>query len=214
MKAVALWSGGKDSSFACFKAIKEGCEVVSLINFLEKGGKRSLSHGISKEVIEIQMHSTGLPYIQKEMTRTEYRIQFISLMEQFKRINQIEGIVFGDIYLDAHKEWIESVCSGLDVEPIMPLWGIATEKLAKEFVDSGFRSIVVATRNNVVGSEFLGREFDYKLINELKKAKIDTCGEEGEFHTFVYDGPMFEKPIDFKISEKRFSDGHWFLELG
>ncbi len=214
MKSVALWSGGKDSSFACFKAIKEGCEVVSLINFLEESGKRSLSHGVSKEIINIQMQSTGIPYIQKEMNRSEYRMRFISLMEQFKRIDQIEGIVFGDIYLDAHKEWIESVCSEFDVEPIMPLWGIATEKLAKEFVDSGFRSIVVATRNNVVGSEFLGREFDYKLINEFKKAKIDTCGEEGEFHTFVYDGPMFKKPIDFKILEKRFSDGHWFLELG
>ncbi len=213
MKAVSLWSGGKDSTLAYYKAIKEGHQIVSLVNLLHDGGTHSLSHGVSKEIVNIQAKSVGLPLVQREMARKAYREQFISLMRNFKKINEIEGIVFGDIYLEVHKEWIKDVCSEIEVEAIMPLWGANTEKLAREFIDSGFESIIVAANNKFIGPEFLGRKFDHTLIDELIKIGIDPCGEEGEFHTFVYNGPIFNKMFDFSIIQKRFSGNHWFLDL-
>ncbi|GMT43605.1 MAG: ATP pyrophosphatase [bacterium] len=213
MKAVSLWSGGKDSTFACDKAIKEGHQIVSLVNLLHDDGAHSLSHGISKEIINIQARSVGLSLVQREMAWKAYREQFISLMRNFKKINGIEGIVFGDIYLEAHKEWIEDVCSEIEVKAIMPLWGINTEKLAGEFIDLGFEAIIVAANNKFMGPEFLGRKFDHNLIDELIKIGIDPCGEEGEFHTFVYNGPIFNEMFNFSMIRKRFSDNHWFLDL-
>lgn len=213
MKAVSLWSGGKDSTFAYYKAIKEGHQIVFLVNLLHNDGTHSLSHGVSKEIINIQAKSVGLPLVQRKMAWKTYREQFISLIRNFKKINGIEGIVFGDIYLEAHKEWIEDVCNELEVEAIMPLWGINTEKLAEEFIDLKFESIIVATNNKFMGPEFLGRKFNHTLIDELIKAEIDPCGEEGEFHTFVYSGPIFNKMFGFSMIQKRFFDNHWFLDL-
>ncbi len=213
MKVVSLWSGGKDSTLACYKAIKEGHDIIRLVNFLDETTGRSLSHGISKEIINIQIQSTEMPYTQNEMPRSEYRRRFISIMLQFKKIDGAEGIVFGDIYLEAHKEWIEDVCGELGLEAVMPLWGIDTKNLAGEFVDLKFESLIAATDNRFMGPEFLGRKFDHDLIDKLIKMRIDPCGEQGEFHTFVYSGPIFKKPFNFKMSEKRFEHGHWFLNL-
>jgi uncharacterized protein (TIGR00290 family) len=212
MKVVSLWSGGKDSCFACYKAITLGYEVLALFNFTQANGKESLSHGLPSEVILKQAKLTGIPIVQKVMPKEAYRDEFKRLITEWKKKVGIHGIVFGDIYLQEHKDWIDKVCQELEVEAILPLWGRDTKELILEIIDSGFKTIVVSTSAGLLGKEWLGRKIDNKFVKELSP-EIDPCGEKGEFHTFVYDGPIFKKPVEFITGKKLLKNNHWFLEL-
>jgi uncharacterized protein (TIGR00290 family) len=213
-KAIGLWSGGKDSCFACYKAKLEGCEIVNIINFADSGGSNSISHGLSSRVIEKQADSIDIPFLQKPMPDKEYRREFIELIGKFKKEKGIKGVVFGDIYLQEHKDWIDSVCAEAKIEGIFPVWTKDTEKLINDIINAGFKSIAVSVRKGVLGEEWLGREVDAKFVNDLKTlGNIDLCGEKGEFHTFVYDGPLFKKPVNFRTGKKIPGDKYWFLEV-
>jgi len=195
MKVVCLWSGGKDSCFACYKAVKQGYNVISLLNFTNPGGKKSLSHSLSVEIIQRQVALIEIPLYQKVMFGKTYREEFIRLINKWKKDRGVEGIVFGDIYLQEHKDWIDEVCGELKVKEIMPLWEKNTNGLAKGFIKEGFKAIIVAVKKEF--RDLLGKEINEELINELGERKIDFCGEQAEFHTFVYDGPIFKRPAEF-----------------
>ena len=212
MKVASLWSGGKDSCFACYKAMASGYEVSVLLNFTQMDSHTSLSHGLSSEVIFSQAESTGLPVIQKAMPQGLYREEFKELILWLKATNEIKGIVFGDIYLQEHKDWIDKICAELEVEAILPLWGKNTKELMLEIIDEGFKAMVVATKAGLMGEEWLGRSVD-RLFLEGLDSRIDPCGEKGEFHTFVYSGPIFKKPIKFKTGRNLLKDNNWFLEI-
>jgi uncharacterized protein (TIGR00290 family) len=139
---------------------------------------------------------------------------FKALIEELKIKDDIKGIVFGDIYLQEHRDWIDKVCAELKVEAILPIWTTDTEKLVKDIIDSGFKSIVVSTRKDILGEEWLGREIDDNFIKDVSTiGNIDLCGEKGEFHTFTYDGPIFKGRIKFDKGEKRLENNRWFLEI-
>jgi len=214
MKVISLWSGGKDSCLACYRAKSKGSDVVVLLNFTASSETISLSHGLSAEAISRQAKMTGIPFFQKAMPKEGYRGEFKRLIEEWKMAKGIEGVVFGDIYLESHKEWIDDVCRELHVAPIMPIWTKDTAGLMKEFINLGFKAIIVATRADKLGQEWLGREINTGLMKEFEAmGNIDPCGENGEFHTFVYDGPLFKKPVVFTTGEKILKDKHCFLEL-
>ncbi|MFA5144555.1 MAG: diphthine--ammonia ligase [Candidatus Omnitrophota bacterium] len=212
MKVISLWSAGKDSCFACYKAIGSGHDVLALINFTQTNGRESLSHGLSSDAILKQAKLTGIPVVQKAMPKEGYRDEFKRLISEWKDKKGIQGIVFGDIYLQEHKDWIDGVCRELNVEAIMPLWGRDTRELAAEIIDSGFKTIVVSTRAEFLGEEWLGCKIDKRFIEEIGP-EIDPCGEKGEFHTFVYSGPIFKEPVKFRTGGKILKDNHWFLEI-
>jgi uncharacterized protein (TIGR00290 family) len=213
MRVVSLWSGGKDSCFACYKAIIEGHQVVSLFNFIEKDEKTSLSHGLSPEIIEKQARSIGIPLMQKAMPKATYREDFKKLVLEWKEKENIRGVVFGDIYLQEHKDWIDKVCAESNVEAIFPIWMIDTKELAEKIIDSGFKAIVVSVRADIEASEkWLGSIIDKDFIQGLAPG-IDPCGENGEFHTFVFDGPLFKQPVRFSPGKKILKGKCWFLEL-
>jgi len=217
MKAAGLWSGGKDSCFACYKAISMGYDLSLLFNFTDPAGKSSLSHGLAAALIFKQSQLIGIPIEQKPMPKDggTYRKEFKALIREWKNKAGIEGIVFGDIYLKEHKEWIDSVCLEAEVEPIMPLWGRDTKELILEIIDSGFKAMVVAVKTDLLGKEWLGRIMDRKFVKELKP-EIDPCGEKGEFHTLVVDGPLFREPIKIletqPVLRENFGE-HWFLDI-
>jgi len=214
MKVVSLWSGGKDSCFACYKAKQQGYQIISVINFTDSDRVNSVSHGLSADIIQKQADLIDIPLLQKTMPKKGYKDAFKVLIEELKAKEGIEGIVFGDIYLQEHRDWIDKVCEELRVEPILPIWTHDTEKLIRDIIDSGFKSIVVSTRKDILGEEWLGREIDDKFIKDLSAiGNIDLCGEKGEFHTFTYDGPIFKRKIEFDIGEKRLENGRWFLEI-
>lgn len=215
--AISSWSGGKDSCLACYKAIKEGLEVKFLLNFISKEYQRCCFHGIEAKLMRIQAEAIGIPLIQKEVSpdMQEYEKEFKQAVEELK-LKGINTMVFGDIYLDEHKEWVERVCSDLKIRPIEPLWNSPPLELVKEFIELGFKAIIVSCQADKLGRDFVSRYIDKKLIAELEAKKICPCGENGEFHSLVVDGPMFKKRIEILESEPVLKEGfwkYWFLDI-
>lgn len=216
MRVAGLWSGGKDSCFACYRAMALGHELAVLFNFSQPGGGDSLSHGLSAELILKQAGLTGIPVVQQAMSRERYRDEFKALISASKEEWGIRGLVFGDIYLQGHRDWLEGVCRESDVEAIFPLWGRNTAELALEIINCGFEAIVVAVKADLPGREWLGRKIDRKFLEGLAP-EIDPCGEKGEFHTLVISGPIFKKGgISVEASGPVLKAGavnSWFLDI-
>jgi len=129
----------------------------------------------------------------------------------------IEGGVFGDIDFNEHRQWIERVCREADITPYLPLWEESQDKIMREFIDSGFEAVVIAAKSDLFDEEILGHKIDLdfiKHLEELRKTKgITLCGEAGEYHTFVIDGPLFGKRIEILDAKRTSRDGRWFLEI-
>ncbi|MGB2842113.1 MAG: diphthine--ammonia ligase [Halobacteriota archaeon] len=209
MKVFVSWSGGKDSSLACYKAMKEGFEVSHLLNFLDEDGKRERAHGTRPFLLRLQSEAMGIPIVQVNASWEGYEEKFKQAVEELKK-EGVEGGVFGDIDLIEHREWVERVCSDLRIEPIIPLWGLDPEDVLLEFIEEGFEAIVVATR---IKEEWLGRRFDESFIEELKKYNFHLSGESGEYHTFVIDGPIFKRRIKVREAERVHVGENWFLDI-
>ncbi len=211
IKVVASWSGGKDSCFACYKAILDGFDVVHLLNFVHEDGNRS-SHGLRAELLSIQSQAVEIPIIQGRAKKNTYEQDFKKVVSRLTQDN-IQGIVCGDIYLQEHRDWIERVCSEMDIRPIFPLWKIDTEKIVSDLIDSGFEAIIVAVKAEILSDEWLGQKVDKNLIEDFKERKIDPCGESGEYHTFVIDGPLFKRRLNILKGDKVLKDGYWLLDI-
>ncbi len=213
--SIASWSGGKDSCFALYKALKQGYKVRYLLNFISRESKRGCFHGIAQDLIKLQARSIGIPLVQKETTADmkEYEKEF---KEAVFALNDAGSMIFGDIYLLDQKNWVERVCGDLNIEMVEPLWNIPTENIVEEFVDLGFKAVIVSCQADKLDKSFIGRVVDKALIPELKKRNVCPCGENGEFHTFVFDGPIFKKKIKILESEPILKEGfwkHWFLDI-
>ncbi len=209
MKVFASWSGGKESALATYKAISQGYQVSYLVSFVSEDGKRSRSHGISSPMLNLQAKATGIPMIQAKTSWDNYERNFKQVVAELKD-RGVEGGVFGDIDLAEHREWIEKTCAELEIKPILPLWGTEPEKLLAEFWDSGFKAIVVATR---LDKSLLGKNLDIAFLSEIHKFGCHPCGESGEYHTFVSDGPIFRQPLRITHGKKEQRDHVWFMEI-
>ncbi|MBN2462829.1 MAG: diphthine--ammonia ligase [Dehalococcoidia bacterium] len=209
---AASWSGGKDSCFACWKAISQGLKVSHLLNFINTDSTRAMSHGLDRKLIALQAQAMALPILQQKVTWETYEAGFKEALAKLK-LKGITGLITGDIYLQEHKDWIDRVCGESGVKAILPLWKIDTARLLTDFIDAGFKAIVVSVKAKFLGKEWLGRQVDSKLASEFTQMNIDVCGEAGEFHTFVYDGPLFKKPIKIGKSVPISRDSHWTLDI-
>ena len=208
------WSGGKESSFACYKVTNsKGFEVSFLLNMITTDAKRSMTHGIRTELLLAQSEAIGIPIIQRKTTWKNYEKDF---KEEIKNLKQfgINGIVFGDIDIQEHRDWGERVCNELGVEPILPLWGLSRTTLLENFINTGFEAFVVTLKANLLSEKLLGCRIDKNFIKKLSKnSNIDLCGEAGEYHTFVTDGPLFKKRIKLINGQKILKDGYWFWNI-
>ena len=204
MRTIAMWSGGKDSSLALWRALEE-MNVDGLLCMIYGGKARA--HGIDVEVIKAQGKAMGREIVTEETTWENYEETLKSFFRRFG----VKKAIFGDIYLQEHRDWIERVCKDSGVEPFFPLWGENTEKLAKEFVDVGFEAYIIAVRKDL--REILGRKFDRELIEFALEKGIDPCGENGEFHTVVVDGPIFKERVPFKFGGIFESEKYYHLSI-
>lgn len=218
MKVVASWSGGKDSCFACYKALAQGYEVSYLINFISREFRRVSFHGTRARLISRQAQAIGIPLVQYTVPPD------MSLYEQtFKKAvsalkgNGVEGMVFGDIYLQEHRDWIERVCGELDITPLLPLWGMAPERVLDDFIETGFEAIIISAKADIFDEKWLGRRIDHSFLFDLKQLEqgkeLDVCGEQGEYHTLVVDGPLFWKRLQVTYGDRVRRDGRWFLDI-
>lgn len=209
---AASWSGGKDSCLACWKAISQGLKVSYLLNFVNKDSTRAMSHGLDHKLIALQAQAMNLPIIQQKVTWKTYEAGFKAALAEL-RLKGVTGLITGDIYLQEHKDWIDRVCGEVGIEAVLPLWGLDTAQLLADFIDASFKAIIVSVKTEIFGKEWLGRQVDNKLATELYQLNIDPCGEGGEFHTFVYDGPLFRKSVRIINSTTVFRDDRWFLDI-
>ena len=215
--AISSWSGGKDSCLACYKAMLQGYQVDYLLNFISSDSKRGCFHGIESGLMKLQAESIGIQLIQKEVTADmkKYEEEFKDAVRALAG-NEIKEMVFGDIFLLDHVNWIERVCGDIGITPVEPLWNNKPEDIVNEFLDSGFEAVIVSAQAEKLGKEFIGRHIDKKLICELKERRVCPCGENGEFHTLVIDGPIFKKRIEITKAEPILKEGfwkHWFLDI-
>jgi len=217
LKAISSWSGGKDSCLAFYKALKQGVKVQYLLNFISRESKRGCFHGLEGNLLKFQADLIGVPLTQYEVSpdMQKYEEEFKTAVNGFKP-KGINSMVFGDIYLLEHESWIERVCRDINITALEPLWNIPAEQLVEEFIDLGFKAVIVSCKADIMGKEYLGRLIDKPLIKELKAKGICPCGENGEFHTLVIDGPIFKRPIQIKEAEPIIKEGfwkHWFLDI-
>lgn len=211
-KFIASFSGGKDSALALYKAMMVG-EAVGLIVMLEEEGKRSRSHGMPPELIHAQARSIGLPVYTAAASWRDYEKVFIRLLEKAKNQGS-EVLVTGDLDMPAHGCWHEKVTKYAGLKLGMPLWEMNHHEAVEEFINLGFVTIIVTVNLSLgMREDDLGRTLTHEYVKELEARGIDPCGEGGEFHTTVLDGPIFKQPIPVRKCEI-FKDGEYaFLPL-
>lgn len=211
-KFIASFSGGKDSSLALYQASKVG-ECVGLIVMLEEEGKRSRSHGLPPELIRAQAESIGLPVYTAAASWADYEEVFIGLLEQAKELGA-EVLVTGDLDMPAHGCWHEQVTDKVGLKLGMPLWEMNHRQAVEEFIHLGFVTIIVTVNLSLgMTEDDLGRTLTHEYIKELEARGIDPCGEGGEFHTTVIDGPIFKQPIAVEKREIMRDGEYAFLPL-
>ena len=214
MKTFASWSGGKDCMLALYRTLQNSeHEVAYLVNMCDTDGEHSRSHGIKKSFIAEQAAALNIPIIQETTDFKGYETCFKSVINNLKKEGVAAGI-FGDIYLMEHRTWIERVCMESGIQPIFPLWKNDTKELLKEFIDAGFRTLTVAVNTDKLNENWLGRVLDISFYNEITTMEsIDPCAEDGEYHSFVFDGPIFSNPVSFSKGRVTKKNNHSFLEL-
>ena len=209
MKIFASWSGGKDRALATCKVIKQGHEVRYLLNFISEDGAACRAHGIPPDVIALQAEAMGIRLLQVRTSWDNYEENFKRTVRDLKE-QGIEGGVFGDMDIAEHRAWIERVCAETGITPLLPLWQVEPAKLMDEFLKLGFKALVVATR---LDKKLLGRVLDTKLLGEIKELGSHICGENGEYHSYVTDGPIFMRALNIIPKEIIEKDGSSLLNI-
>lgn len=198
-KAFCSWSGGKDSCLALKRAIDSGYEITHLVTMFDETGERSRSHAVSREMMQRQAESLGIQLITPSASWADYEKVFIETLRELKKQGCDYGI-FGDIDLQPHRDWEEKVCAAADIEAVLPLWNEKRLDLVDEFLDSNYHSVVICVNEKFLDASYCGRIFDRKFILDLPES-VDACGENGEFHTFAFDGEIFRNPVEYKVEE-------------
>lgn len=201
------WSSGKDASLALYHILKEGkFDVAHLLTSVNAHYDRITMHGLQRVLLEQQVQAIGIPLhtieLPEQPTMEVYEDKMQEKLQQF-RAEGISNTAFGDIYLEDLRAYRESKLATLGIQAHFPLWKRDTKELLQEFLDLGFKAVTVCINGNLMDKSLVGREIDESFIRDLPDT-VDVCGENGEFHTFCYDGPIFKKAIPFTIGEKTF----------
>ncbi len=215
-KAFVSWSGGKDCCLALYRALQAGWQVRYLINMVTEDGERSWSHQIPAGWLKMQSAALDIPVIQQPASSENYETEMKKLLSSLKEEGITAGI-FGDIDFEEHRTWVERVCRETGLTARLPLWGERQEKLVREFIDSGFETTIILTKADKLGHEWIGRKLDSAFINDLtepgKTVCITPCGEAGEYHTLVTDGPLFKKSMEITGTTRYLEPGYWSLDI-
>jgi len=202
--AVAFWSGGKDSGLALDRVRRSGAfEVRALITTVNAEFRRVSMHGVREELIELQSEAIGIPvhrmYVGGRGSNDDYVPALRAALESFKN-RGITNVIFGDIFLEDLRQWRESLLAGCGMTGVFPLWQEDTRVLVQEFIDRRFKAIICCTNDAQLTRSEVGRSLDAAFVQGLPPG-VDPCGENGEYHSFVHDGPIFRRPIAFETGE-------------
>lgn len=213
-KFVVSYSCGKDSTLSLYRMIKAGHIPVALLVTVDKKVLRSWFHGIPDKLLKDVSKSLDIPLVLVASNGKEnYGETFVEALKKIKEEMGAEACVFGDIDLMAHRTWCEDKCEKAGLEAIFPLWEEDREALTYEFIDSGFKTVIKNVKLSILGEEFLGEVLTKDVVERLKAAGSDACGENGEYHTFVFDGPLFKERINFETGDNILTETHGFLDI-
>ena len=201
---VLCWSGGKDSALALDQLRREKTfEVVALLTTLSREFERIAMHGVRRQLLELQAESIGIPLRQVWISQGAGNAEYEAAMAcELKRLHDqgVATVAFGDLFLQDIRQYRERQMGELNMQPIFPIWGRNTQSLAQEFVNAGFRGLTTCIDTTALPESFCGRELTHEFFRELPTA-TDPCGENGEYHTFVFDGPSFSRPLEIRRGE-------------
>jgi uncharacterized protein (TIGR00290 family) len=211
-KAVVAWSGGKDSALALHEILESGrYEVQELLTTVTRDYDRISIHGVRSVLLEQQAKDLGFPlektFISKGASDEEYETELLKALKR-QRDAGVSSMVFGDIFLEDIRKYRERMLMKVGVNGVFPLWKKDTRTLARRFIQLGFKAVIASVDSEVLAKDFVGREYDERFLSDLPE-NVDPCGENGEFHSFVYDGPIFHERVSFTkgvkvLREKRF----------
>ena len=232
-KAIFSWSGGKDSAYCLHKVLSEDeFDVQYLLTTLNHSFKRISMHGVREGLLDAQAESIGIPLLKvwvKEGTNEEYEKQMSEILLQAKS-EGIVYVIFGDIFLEDLRMYRENNLEKVGMKAVFPLWKMDTTNLIRDFIRLSFETVLCCTNDGYLGEEWVGRKVDHTFIDQLP-ANVDPCGENGEYHTFCYGGPVFHKTITIATGEKVYrplqikttddavcvsnavTKGFWFIDL-
>lgn len=205
--SIFNWSGGKDSSLALYAILKdERYKITQLLTSVNSAHDRISMHGVRKTLLEEQAKSIGLPLNILSLPEQPGMSEYNDLMSEKMTSLREEGnthSVFGDIFLEDLRTYREDQLKSAGFEAVFPIWKRDTTELIYEFIEQGFKTITVCVKGDLLDKSFAGRVIDEQFIKDLPE-NVDPCGENGEFHTFTFDGPIYKHPIPFEIGEKVF----------
>ncbi|MGG7144516.1 diphthine--ammonia ligase [Clostridium nigeriense] len=212
-KFVMSYSCGKDSTLALYRMIRKGHKPVALLITVDKKAIRSWFHGVPEDLLQEISKSLNIPLLLVKCEGEEYEDSFDKALSKAKNELGAEICVFGDIDIEAHRKWCTDRCNEAEIEAVFPLWQESREGLTFEFIDTGFKTVIKNVRLDVLSTDFLGKQLTKSVVKNIVEAGSDACGENGEYHTFVFDGPLFKYPIKFKDNGIITNETHGFLDI-
>jgi uncharacterized protein (TIGR00290 family) len=211
---LLAWSGGKDSSLALARLREDpSVRVCALVTAVTAGYDRISIHGVRRDLLRRQTESIGLPLIEALLEpnapNAAYEESWArALAEGTERFEGAKHVAYGDLFLEDVRAYRDAQLSALGYTPVYPIWGENTAELARDFITRGFRAVLTCVDTTQLDAKFAGREFDDALLKALP-ASVDPCGERGEFHTFVWDGPHMREPVRIAEGERVLRDGRF-----
>lgn len=205
-KFIAAYSMGKDSTLAIYKAVQAGLRPIALLNSNNTDWPVRL-HNIDPAVIERLSACLDIPISVFRTTDAAYAADFKRQLQKYRELGA-ELCVFGDIDLAEHRDWNEQICQECGIKQHLPLWGINRRQIVEDFLASGFSAQIITVDTDKMSADYLGQKLCPALIAELAAQGIDACGENGEFHTLVTDGPLFTRPLQYKFG-RLFNQSHY-----
>lgn len=204
INAYMNWSGGKDSSLCLYKVLQnKSYKIKYLLTSVNKKHNRISMHGVRTELLKQQSESINIPLklieLPEQPSMDEYEREMERKVNEIKN-KRIKHAIFGDIFLEDLRRYREDRLDELGITPVFPLWKISTKKLMREFILLGFKAIIVCINDKYLDKSFCGRLIDQSFVKDLPN-NVDICGENGEYHSYVFDGPIFKNPIFFKKGE-------------
>ncbi|MBZ0288833.1 MAG: diphthine--ammonia ligase [Anaerolineae bacterium] len=213
MKLILSWSGGKDSALSLYTLRQSGeHNVTALLTTVTREYDRVSMHGVRRALLHQQVAAVGLPVLEVFLTpgaaNDEYEQHMGAVLTAYKA-QGVEGVAFGDIFLEDLRAYRENHLAQLDLQGVFPVWKRDTRELAQTFLDLGFKAVVTCVDTHALDASFAGRMIDDDFLRALPEG-VDPCGENGEFHTFVFDGPIFAHPIAFRLGELVLRDERFY----
>lgn len=211
-RVFVSWSGGKDSYLSMLMAREQGLDIACLLSFVGSDGY-SRSHGLKTAMLRQQAKALGLPLQTEEVSWESYETGFERAVRMLKEKYLITGGVFGDINLEEHRQWVDKMTKRCGIDYNLPLWLMEERAVSEELLKRGGKALIVAIRSDLVDQRWLGRIMDHDYIEYCVSIGISPCGEGGEAHTLVVDGPGFVQPLDYQIGSVRTKENHSRLEV-